>query len=100
METDEELLQRFYATGDNDFFLDLLRRYSEVLDRFLTACVRDKQVIVEIWKSLVQIVRQSRRHPECRFDVRRGPVKGFLFSIAGHLAYGWLVELRDPRDFS
>jgi hypothetical protein len=99
METDEELLRHYYATGDNEILRNLLTRYISLLDRFLQACVNDQEVIVDIWNVLIQILRQSRRHPEVRFDLSRGPVRGYIFCTAGHLAYRWLVELKDPQDF-
>jgi len=98
MPTDEELLLSFYA-GQDGALLELFARYSSPLDQFLRTCVRDQAVVVAIWQAWMQLVRQSRRHPELHFDLRRGPAKGYLFSVAGHLAYMWLVELRMPGDF-
>ena len=99
MATDEALLQRFYD-GENDAFLELVSRYNGKVDWLLRACIADQMIVVECWKSWLKILRSSGRHPETRFDIKRGPVRGYLYSAAGHLAYRWLVELKDPRDAS
>jgi hypothetical protein len=98
MPSDEELLRQFYA-GDDDAYAELVERYSWQIDQFLRTCIKDRNVVVQCWKSCLLKMKRSRLHPELRFDLSKGPVKGYLFSTAGHLAFRWLVELKDPRYF-
>jgi len=93
----EEWLQRYYETGDNEYVLQIIRYYSDLLDRFLKHCVTDRAVRVEIWLQTIHYLRQSGRHPELRWDLQRSTVSGFLFATAGHLAYRWLIWFEDPR---
>ena len=93
----DEWLRRYYETGDNEYMLRIIRHYGPLLDRLLAQCVHDSAVRVEIWLQTLIQVRQSRRHPELHFDLGRGTLTGFVFSIAMHLAYRWLVWREDPR---
>jgi hypothetical protein len=96
----EEWLRRYYETGDSEALRQLIQHYSPILDRFLAQCVRDPGVRIEIWLRTLHTIRQSRRHPELHFDLQRGTVTGYVFTIAGHLAYRWLVWFEDPRAIS
>jgi hypothetical protein len=93
----EEWLRRYYETGDNDYVLLLIGHYSTIVDRFLTLCVTDAAARRDIWVATIQQLRESRRHPELHWDLKRGPVTGFLLAIAGHLAYRWLVWFGSSR---
>jgi len=93
----EEWLQRYYETGDNEYVLLIIRHYGPLIGRFLRQCMSDAEVRVEIWLETIQHLRESRRHPELHWDIRRGTVTGFLFAIAGHLAYRWLIWFENPR---
>jgi hypothetical protein len=96
----EEWLQRYYETGNNDELLKIIRHYSRLVDRFLAQCVRDRNIRVEIWLRTVHQLRESRNHPELHFDLTHGPVTGYVFSIVGHLAYRYLVNLEDLSEIS
>jgi hypothetical protein len=98
MSESDEWLRRYYETGDNDHILQIVRHYGPLVDRFLGQCVRDPQVRVKIWLGTIHQLRQSRRHPELRWDLNRGTLTGFIFAVAMYLAYRWLVLFEDPRE--
>ncbi len=96
-ETPEDWLKRYYESGDREALNLLNGHYWRVLDRFLRVCVSDLNIREKIVvKSLLHLLR-SRLHPELRWDLRRGRVDGFMFGIAGHLMYRWLVWFQDPE---
>jgi hypothetical protein len=92
--TDAELFSRFYGC-DSTALETLLERHSRGLASLLLACVGDFDVARKLLVEVYAAVYNTKGHAENHFDLSRGPVQGFLWAQAGHLAFLWLRGLLD-----
>jgi hypothetical protein len=96
----DDLLREYYASGDPESLRRIVLATQPLVIGLLAHCVADPAIRVRIWYHTIRKLRQSRNHPELRFDLSRGTApnatRGLVIALALHYAFRWLVWYEHP----
>src|SRR5262249_49118708 len=91
----DDLLHRYYETGDAESLREIIHETQPLVIRLLAQCVADPAIRVRIWDRTIRKVRLGWNHRELRFDLNRGKpgdaTPASILATALHSACRWLV---------